>query len=396
MINNLIVFLSPDWEVSYRASMFRELARQLVPRGGQIICFNRPIFVLSDLFSNPKRWMQILANKLIKPATNITVYRPILFLHPLISRRLPKFNNYQRKFYRKKIEILFQDHSLEPKNTAWWVSHPYHFMETDLPQDGKVVYERYDKYDQSIGLNADQAGLVAGLDRKLAERADLIITTSVNLARELDEFKAKVQYLPNSADYEYFSNVDTAKGIKGTLAGKIKKPVIGYLGTIHEGLDISLISRLAEIKKEWTFMLVGPVQSEKIKNEPGFKKMQNLPNVVMTGWLDWAMLPSYLKLFDVGIIPYRLDCGFNRYVDPNKFHEYMALGLPVVTTSLPEMGKYREWVETADTPEAFKTAIEKVLDQDSDMLRADRKKYARENGWEQRAAKIISSLDKII
>ncbi|MDQ7797850.1 MAG: glycosyltransferase [Candidatus Edwardsbacteria bacterium] len=376
--------------------MFRELARQLAPRGGQIICLNRPIFAVSDLFSNPKRWMQIFTGQTIKPAANITVYRPKLFVHPLIARRLPGFHSYQRKIYRKQIERLLNEHSLSPKETAWWVSHPYHFMEMDLPHDRKVVYERYDKYDYSVVLNTDLASLVAGLDRKLAERADLIITTSVNLAGELDEFKAKVQCLPNSADYEYFSNVGTAEDISGALADKIKKPVIGYLGTIHEGLDILLISRLAEIKKEWTFMLAGPVQSVKLKNDPAFKIMQNMPNVVMTGWLDWTVLPSYLKLFDVGIIPYRLDCGFNQYVDPNKFHEYMAMGLPVVTTSLPEMGKYSEWVETADTPEAFITAIEKVLDQDSVLLRAGRKKYARENGWEQRAAKIIASLDKII
>lgn len=396
MINNLIVFLSPDWEVSYRASMFRELARQMAPRGGRIICLNRPIFALSDLFSNPKRWIRIFANKPIKPAANIKIYRPILFLHPLISRRLPKFNNYQRKIYRKKIEILFQDHSLEPKNTAWWVSHPYHFMEMDIPQDCKVIYERYDKYDQSIGLNADQASLIAGLDRKLAERADLIIATSENMARELVSFKTKVQCLPNSADYEYFSSVGAAKDMKSNLAGKIKKPVIGYLGTIHEGLDISIISRLAEIKKEWTFLLAGPVQSGKLKGDTVFKKMQNLPNVVMTGWLDWAVLPSYLKLFDVGIIPYRLDCEFNQYVDPNKFHEYMAMGLPIVSTSLPEMKKYSEWVEMADDPETFIKAIETVLKQDDESIKSQRKNYAKENSWHQRATRIISLMDKII
>jgi len=74
----------------------------------------------------------------------------------------------------------------------------------------------------------------------------------------------------------------------------------------------------------------------------------------------------------------------------------MAMGLPIVSTSLPEMEKYSEWVEMADDPETFIKAIEAVLKQDDESLKSQRKNYAKENSWQQRAAKIIYLMDKII
>lgn len=396
MIKNLVVFLSPDWEKSYRASMFRELARQLASRGGQIICLNRPCFMLTDLFSNIKRWRKAFDSKPQKYGNNLTVFRPKLFIHPLIARHIPFIQNYQKTIYRRQIEKLFKSRGFLPDNTALWLSHPYQFMEMDIPANYKVIYERYDKYEKAVGISSDLPGLVSTLDQALVKRANLIITTASKLAEELNDYKEKVHNLPNSADYDYFSRIGSADDLNGNITRSIKKPVIGYLGTIHEGLDIELILKLAGLKKEWSFLLVGPVQSGKLEGTSNFKGLKDMPNVILTGWLDWAKLPGYLKLFDVGIIPYRLDCEFNQYVDPNKFHEYMAMGLPVASTSLPEMGKYSEWVELADTPDAFRDAIEMVLKQNDENQKSKRINYARGNSWKQRSAKIISLMDKMV
>jgi len=395
VIKNLVVFLSPDWEISYRASMFREIARQLAERNGQVICLNRPAFVLSDLLTNPKRWLRAFSNKPVKLGSNLTVLRPKLLIHPLIARHIPFIQKHQKRVYLKQVEDLLKAEGFLPEDTFLWISHPYQFMEMDMPANYKVVFERYDKYDKAVGLSAGLSGLVSKLEQALLKRADLVITTASKLAVELNAHKEKVYHLPNSADYEFFSGIATAPDIKNGLANDIKPPVIGYLGTIHEGIDMDLLLKLVELKKEWTFLLVGPVQSGKLAEDKRFIELKSLSNVIMTGWLGWDLLPGYLKLFNVGIIPYRLDCEFNRYVDPNKFHEYMAMGLPIVSTSLPEMEKYSEWVEMTDAPETFVTAIEAVLKQDDESLKSQRKNYAKENSWQQRAAKIINLMDKI-
>lgn len=396
MIKNLVIFLSPDWEISYRASMFSEIARQLADRNGQVVCINRPAFVLSDILTNPKRWLRAFGNKPVKLGSNLTVLRPKLLIHPLIARHIPFIQRHQKKVYLKQVEDLLKAEGFLPEDTFWWMSHPYQFMEMGMPANYKVVFERYDKYDKAVGLSAGLSDLVSKLEQALIKRADLVITTASKLAMELNGHKEKVHHLPNSADYEFFSGVATTAVTNNDLAGNIKKPVIGYLGTIHEGLDVDLLLKLAGLKKEWTFLLVGPVQSGKMAGTPSFNELKSKPNVILTGWLGWDVLPGYLKLFDVGIIPYRLNCEFNQYVDPNKFHEYMAMGLPIVSTSLPEMEKYSEWVETADIPETFASALEKMLDQNSEVLKSSRKNYAKENSWQQRAAKIIYLMDKII
>ncbi|MBI5806581.1 glycosyltransferase [candidate division TA06 bacterium] len=376
--------------------MFNEIARQLADSNGQVVCFNRPIFMLTDLFGNIKRWRKVFESEPQKHGNNLSVNRPKLYIHPLIARHIPFAQKIQKSIYRSQVEKLLKNRGFLPDNTVLWLSHPYQLMEMDLPANYKVVYERYDKYEKAVGLSPDLAGLVFTLDHALVKRADLIITTASKLAEELNGAKEKTHNLPNSADYEYFSGVGAAEDLRANLTKGIIKPVIGYLGTIHEGLDAELLLKLAELKKEWTFLLVGPVQSRKMAETPIFNELKGMPNVILTGWLDWAVLPGYLKLFDVGIIPYRLDCEFNKYVDPNKFHEYMAMGLPIVSTSLPEMSKYEEWVEMADNTEAFAGSIEKVLKDNDESKKCKRKNYARENSWVQRASKIIPLMDKIV
>ena len=376
--------------------MFYEMANQLANRKGQIVCFNRPCFMLTDLFGNIKRWLKVFESAPRKYGENLTVFRPILFIHPLIARHIPFIQNYQKNIYRRQIEKLLKSKGLSPDNMILWLSHPFQFMEMDIPANYKVIYERYDKYEKAVGLSPDLAGLVSALDQELMKRADLIITTASKLSEELNGTKGKTHNLPNSADYEYFSSVGAADDLKNNLTKGIRKPVIGYLGTFHEGFDTELLLKLAGLKKEWTFLLIGPVQSGKMAGSAIFNKLKSMPNVILTGWLDWPVLPGYLKLFDVGIIPYRLDCEFNKYVDPNKFHEYMAMGLPIVSTSLPEMRKYNEWVVMSDDPVAFAGSIEKVLKENDENKRTQRKNYARENSWVQRASKIISLMDNIL
>jgi glycosyltransferase involved in cell wall biosynthesis len=375
--------------------MFNEMARQLAERNGQVVCFNRPIFILTDLFSNIQRWRKIFESHSIKHGDNITVLRPKLLIHPLVARHIPFIQGCQNNRYWRQVEKSLKSRGLSPHNTVLWLSHPYQIMEMNLPANYRVVYERYDKYEKALGLSPGMAGLVSTLDQELVKRADLVITTASKLTEELNGAKEKTYNLPNSADYEYFSGVGAAEDLNVNLTKGIKKPVIGYLGTIHEGLDTELLLKLAGLKKEWTFLLVGPVQSGKMAETPIFNELKSMPNVILTGWLDWAVLPSYLKLFDVGIIPYRLDYEFNNYVDPNKFHEYMAMGLPIVSTSLPEMSKYKEWVERADDPEAFAGSIEKVLKNNDENKKNKRKNYAQENSWVQRVSKIIYLMDNI-
>ena len=70
------------------------------------------------------------------------------------------------------------------------------------------------------------------------------------------------------------------------------------------------------------------------------------------GRKSYAELPAYCRQFDVGLIPFKLN-ELTRAVNPIKLREYLAAGLPVISTPLPEVAIYEQMVNLADTPEEF-------------------------------------------
>jgi glycosyltransferase involved in cell wall biosynthesis len=78
------------------------------------------------------------------------------------------------------------------------------------------------------------------------------------------------------------------------------------------------------------------------------------------GRRPYADLPAYCKSFDVGLIPFKLN-DLTRAVNPIKLREYLAAGLPVVSTPLPEVLACNGYAHTAQGPDNFLTAIASAL-----------------------------------
>ena len=90
--------------------------------------------------------------------------------------------------------------------------------------------------------------------------------------------------------------------------------------------------------------------------------------------------------FNVGLIPFRLN-QLTRGVNPNKLYEYLAAGIPVVSTRFSEevLG-YPDVCRAVDAGEDFASACEKTIAELNDGRRAGeiRKsalQVARDNDW---------------
>ena len=68
--------------------------------------------------------------------------------------------------------------------------------------------------------------------------------------------------------------------------------------------------------------------------------------------------------------------------------EYLAAGLPVVSTPLPEVARYDGLVHLADGAEAFIAAIETALGQRSEAMARRRVEAMSAEGWESRVAEM--------
>ena len=122
-----------------------------------------------------------------------------------------------------------------------------------------------------------------------------------------------------------------------TLKGRKECFNVGYAGSLHPGKGLALISRLAKIRPDYDFHILGGTK----KQVQQFQTNNRLKNIHLYGHRDHAEVPSYLKSFDVCIAPYQhralIKTGRNtsRWISPMKIFEYMAAERPIICSNLP-------------------------------------------------------------
>src|SRR5690606_4708400 len=124
----------------------------------------------------------------------------------------------------------------------------------------------------------------------------------------------------------------------------IATPIVGYGGYLTSfRLDIDLIEGIANSRKDWTIVLVGP-EDEVLRNS----NLHKLSNVFFAGNKDPESLPQYLQHFDVCINPQLVnDLTIGNY--PRKIDEYLAMGKPVVATSTKAMEVFDAYCHLANS-----------------------------------------------
>src|SRR5207253_7113681 len=160
----------------------------------------------------------------------------------------------------------------------------------------------------------------------------------------------------------------------------LARPVIGFFGLLAEWIDLELLAAIARRRPHWTLLLLG-----KATVDTG--TLRALPNVRLLGQKPYEALPAYCRAFDVGLIPFRID-ELTVRANPLKLREYLAAGLPVVSTDLPEVARYDGLVRMADGVEAFTAAIADALRERSAGMAQRRVNAMMDERWEARVAEL--------
>ncbi len=172
----------------------------------------------------------------------------------------------------------------------------------------------------------------------------------------------------------------------------LPRPYLGFVGSLEDRLDWSLIDRLAAAFPEGSVILIGK-EPRPMPGEPWYSRYLRAierPNVHRVGWKTQAELARYNASFDVCLIPYLVDHPFNRVACPTKVMDYMATSRPVVSTALPECRLYTHLFEVAESPEEFVEAVRGIVDRGSDDGRASQRwKTAKESTWERTAEALL-------
>jgi len=226
------------------------------------------------------------------------------------------------------------------------------------------------------------------IEPQLVKKADVVLTNS----EFFEEFCR--QYNPNSymvgqgCDVSHFSDEDDSIRIPDDFKD-IPSPVFGYVGSLTTlRLDIELLEFVAEQKKDWSIVLVGP-------EDDGFKNsnLHNLSNVYFLGRKDASELPNYVKGFDVTTNPQlKNNLTIGNY--PRKIDEYLAMGKPIVATNTKAMEMFKEHVYLADTKEDYVPLIDKAIAENTSDRIKNRIEYAKSHTWTNNVKAIYNSIIK--
>lgn len=208
----------------------------------------------------------------------------------------------------------------------------------------------YDVMDDLASFHDAPIGLKLAQRRTLAA-ADVVFAGGRTLHRSISQqYSGTVHLFPSGVETGHYAASRSLRDSRDR-AGK----VAGYVGVIDERLDLDLIGELAANLPDWTIKIVGPVT----KIDPD--SLPKAPNILYPGMAPYQELPAIMADFDVALMPFALNEA-TRSISPTKTLEYLAAGLPVVSTRVPDVvTDYAEVVHFADAAEEFAEACEKVV-----------------------------------
>lgn len=316
---------------------------------------------------------------------------------PLVSRpypnvvrlRAPSLPGVQRPVLRqlanrKRAAVALRYlalHGLKPRAVIASTTAPMLSYARDLP--GMKLYYATDDFVEAGRLwGVSRRYLVESREANLRS-ADLVLAVTPELGQHLQRTSAPSRWFPNGVDLERLRRT----GVVPAPAVKLRHPIAGVVGQFNRRTALAL---LREVQRAGiSLLLVGPRWFTTTAEEEEFERLAALPGVQWVGEVSRDEIPAYLAQIDVGLTAYS-DSMFNRRSYPLKTLEYLAAGIPVVTTNVTTLkGLDRRFVVAANSREFVHRVAECARAQwDRGMIQ----RSVEGQGWDSRARQLLDWL----
>ena len=213
-----------------------------------------------------------------------------------------------------------------------------------------LVYHCVDEYTEFTG--ADKAGLLA-LEQQLMEKSHCVIVSSDLLMNNKRRHNRNTFLVTHGVDVEHFRKACVPATVVPDDIRSLKTPIIGFFGLIADWVDLDLIRFLAVSRPEWTFVLIG-------KAATSLAPVEGLSNIHLLGQRPYVSLPGYAKAFDIALLPFIVN-DLTLAANPLKLREYLAAGLPVVSSALPEAEKLKNILHIGRNQADFLELIQEII-----------------------------------
>lgn len=300
---------------------------------------------------------------------------PNLFvLNPLAvpAYGLKAARGFNRWWLRRQVRSAMR--KLDFRRPINWVFNPAASILAGQLGEETLIYQCVDEYSAFSGVTAQA---ILDLEADLLRKSDLVIVSADKLYETKSKYNPRTVVVRHGVDFHHFRKaLDPATVVPPEVAN-LPKPVIGFFGLIADWVDVELMAEVAKAYPHGSLVVLGKATTD-------VSVLKALPNVHLLGRKPYADLPAYCKAFQVGLNPFRIN-ELTLAANPLKVREYLAAGLPVVATNIPEvaiLGTCR----VADTHADFTRQVGEALEEPGP--RADISELVRAEGWDARLREI--------
>src|SRR5688572_29393493 len=341
-----IVCFANDWESDplSKKHIMKRLAEHNRVLWVNSLGYRRPRPSARD-FRRAAQKLRRIARGLRRVAPNLWVWSPfVLPFHGNAAAR-----RWNERFLARSLGRTVR--GLGMRDPITWTFEPSSADVVGSLGEQMTIYHCVDEFSELPG--ADGAAIVA-MEKKLLERVDLVLVSAGPLEEAKSRFNPNTHLVTHGVDVAHFgSALDALTRVPPELE-RLTKPVIGFFGLVADWVDLDLVRKVAQQRPHWSIVLVGKVDTDTAA-------VAGLPNVHLVGWRDYASLPGWCKGFDVAILPFRVN-KLTLAANPLKLREYLAAGLPVVATALPEAQRLAPWVRVGRNHDDFLHEIDAVVE----------------------------------
>lgn len=367
-----------------------------VLRGRDILCFSHdwtgdPLSKthLMRVLSKENRilWINAIANRM-PTASSKDVSRIIRKLksfaepvrevepniHVLNPLAIPSYGNaavrkFNQKFLLRQVKKAMR--RLGMKNVINMVFNPAAGLLAGKLSETELIYYCVDEYTAFTGA----AKGLREIEEDLFRRSDLVVVSAEKLLENKKGYNENTFIIRHGTDWRHFRTaLDDETKIPDEIAN-LPRPVIGFHGLLADWVDYELIKKTAAHFNGGSIVLIGKIT---VDAEKKIKILDDVKNIHFLGRKSYSELPAFCKGFDVALNPFEIS-ELTLAANPLKVREYLAAGVPTVSTDIPEVRILEDCLVGVDHAD-FIAKIEEALA--SRKPRAEISDGVRHESWE--------------
>lgn len=310
-----LVYLSPvPWaSVAQRPHKFAEWFH--ATHGG-------PVLWLDPYPSRLPKWSDLrrLRSSAREPGPDVPPWLRLVRVPALPVEPLPGFSAANGVIWRPVLAQV-REHLASSPGCELVIAKPSR-LAVVLLQSLRPAHAVYDGMDDFPAFHGGLAGRSMGAaERRIVGMVDTIYASAGPLQQKFTMLGRTSTLVHNACDPSSLPELAEVAGLR-------EPDLVGYVGTLASWFDWELVARLARARPDLRFRLIGPRHVDPPADLP--------VNVELRPPCPHQLAMREMARFAVGLIPFVRN-PLTAAVDPVKYYEYRALGVPVLSSAFGEM-----------------------------------------------------------